>query len=594
MIKQNISFNDIIEKKFKILKTSILLGNMDNRDALFQEYEEAARWIDKIQTGLYEEYIASKMYTTVSLEEEYVRLKELISCIENRISEKNDFIDDYIKVTSNFLDGLNAISYEDELDTFKLRFSNIEEYFNNCNEIKDINQKLSNLRSELEEKNNIKSNNELIYSKLEEELIEEFNKIISKDEYYNGLNYEDIELQIDKLGQSILDKETVMNTFVSSYEALVNAGISGAEREEYSSYVRDARLDYYSDLEKKFLLEIYKLVLDKETDYDRLCSKREKIDGLIKNREEYRDNLEISNMDILEYFINLCDEQYNIIKSGKYNLEDIEGLKIEINGYEDRLEALERANNREEILDLLEEYSVSQIKEDKVVPNEDIFDVEEKDAIFINDDDISLKNKNVPSNMVIKIGEPLKINVKNAVDTAKLVMKKVVIVLAPKKLNNKRDKLKEVENEIKNKAENEKLLEFADDGASIQLDTKAVFPEKDVKVINDLEEIKINTDSQDIKLPTEIYIEEPEEEKVDLFNNVDPFLDDNYIESNAKKEKNDSSMPTISNIGTVKPNSAFMKIQEAVKENDNIILPTLGLSEQEKVNVPIVSENYIN
>ena len=592
MIKQNISFNNIIEKKFKILKTSILLDNVDNRDQLFQDYEDTAREIDRIKTGMYEEVLASKMYTTVTLEEEYIRLKELISCIENRINEKNDFIDDYIRVTSNFLDGLNLVSYEDELDDFKIRFSNVEEYLDNCKEIKDINERLKYLRSELEEKNNIKKNNELIYSKLEDELIEEFSKIISKDEYYTSLNYEDIDLEIDKLNQSILDKETVMNTFISSYEALVSAGISGNEREEYSSYVSDSRLDYYSDLEKKFLLEIYKLVLDKETDYNKLCNKREKIDFFLREREGYRNNLEISNRDVLEYFVNLCDEQYNIIKSGRYNLEDIENLLHDIACCEERLVYLEDANNREEILDLLEEYNVEKIKEEKIVLDEENLEDIDTDNLFVTDVDLNYVPK--ASNMVIKIKDPVKINVKNAVDTAKLVMKKVVIVLAPKKLNTKRDKLKEVEAELKNKVNDEKILSFADNNTSIELDTKAVLPEKNVKVIDDLSEIKVNSDSNDIKVSTEIFIEEPKEEVEDLFKVTDPFLDDNFIENTNKKDKFTGNMPTITNIGTVKPNSAFMKIQEAVKENDNIILPTLGLSEQEKVDVPIISENYIN
>ncbi|MBQ9853675.1 MAG: hypothetical protein IJO57_01420 [Bacilli bacterium] len=592
MIKQNISFNNIIEKKFKILKTSILLDNVDNRDQLFQDYEDTAREIDRIKTGMYEEVLASKMYTTVTLEEEYIRLKELISCIENRINEKNDFIDDYIRVTSNFLDGLNLVSYEDELDDFKIRFSNVEEYLDNCKEIKDINERLKYLRSELEEKNNIKKNNELIYSKLEDELIEEFSKIISKDEYYTSLNYEDIDLEIDKLNQSIIDKETVMNTFISSYEALVSAGISGNEREEYSSYVSDSRLDYYSDLEKKFLLEIYKLVLDKETDYNKLCNKREKIDFFLKEREEYRNNLEISKRDVLEYFVNLCDEQYNIIKSGRYNLEDIENLLHDIACCEERLVYLEDANNREEILDLLEEYNVEKIKEEKIVLDEENLEDIDTDNLFTTDVDLNYVPK--ASNMVIKIKDPVKINVKNAVDTAKLVMKKVVIVLAPKKLNTKRDKLKEVEAELKNKVNDEKILSFADDNTSIELDTKAVLPEKNVKVIDDISEIKVNSDSNDIKVSTEIFIEEPKEEVEDLFKVTDPFLDDNFIENTNKKDKFTGNMPTITNIGTVKPNSAFMKIQEAVKENDSIILPTLGLSEQEKVDVPIISENYIN
>ena len=53
-------------------------------------------------------------------------------------------------------------------------------------------------------------------------------------------------------------------------------------------------------------------------------------------------------------------------------------------------------------------------------------------------------------------------------------------------------------------------------------------------------------------------------------------------------------MPKISNIGTVKPNNMLSKIDNVVKENDNIILPTMGLSSKEEESVPIVSENYIS
>ena len=59
--------------------------------------------------------------------------------------------------------------------------------------------------------------------------------------------------------------------------------------------------------------------------------------------------------------------------------------------------------------------------------------------------------------MVIRIKEPIKMNIKNVSDTAKLVMKKVVIVLEPKKFN--RDKLKEAELELEERKRLEKIKE---------------------------------------------------------------------------------------------------------------------------------------
>ena len=95
MIKQSLTFNDILEKKFKILRTSIMLGNLRNRDETLSEYEDTAKEIDRIRTSVYEEKLAAKMYTTVTLEEEENRLKDLISFVENRIEERNSFVNDY-------------------------------------------------------------------------------------------------------------------------------------------------------------------------------------------------------------------------------------------------------------------------------------------------------------------------------------------------------------------------------------------------------------------------------------------------------------------------------------------------------------------
>ena len=275
MIKQIFVDKDsILEKKFKILRMSIMLGNFKNRSDMLKEYEDTAIQIDAYRRKLYEEKLASKMYTTTTLEEEKERLIDLIKCIEDRMDERNKFIDDYLNVTGNFLDSIDRVLEEDELSDYKLRLDNISGYLSNVQEINSIKRTLDEKRRELEEKYENKSNNEIINNKLEEELVEEFNKVIINDEYYKNLNYLDIDLELEKINTSIIDKREVMNTFISSYDALSVSGISGAEREEYLSYVQDAKEDYYACLEKNYILNIYKLVLDKITDYDKLYDKR--------------------------------------------------------------------------------------------------------------------------------------------------------------------------------------------------------------------------------------------------------------------------------------------------------------------------------
>lgn len=616
MIKQSLANNDsILEKKFKILRTSIMLGNVRNREETMREYEETARDIDKIKRDVYEEILASKTYTTTSLEEERDRLKDLIDYIENRVKERNEFIDDYIKITNNFLDGLDKVSQEDELSEYKNRLGNICEYLDNCSEIEKLNKKIKELRDDLEEKYENKANNELINEKLEDSLIDEFNKVVASNEYYSELNYTDIEEELNKLEGILSDKKDVMNTFTSSYEALKNAGISGVEREEYLSYVQDARVDYYNELEKSFILNIYKLVLDKISDYDRLYEKRQRIDKILDDRDKVRKELEITSRDDIQYFADLCREQFSIIKSQKINMENIDRLILEISNCEDKLENLDRANSRDEIVELLKEFAVKSPEIEKIeLPKEE----KVYEEVITRNADGSLK----PSNVVVRISEPIKMNVKTASDTAKLVMKKVVIVLEPKKFNGKKDKIKEAEKELEERKRQERLLEqerkiqedakkldkekesiFIDNSSSsdgvldIKLDTKDV-EDKDIKDTVETNEVKINIpDSKDVSIPTEIFIEEPsQEETVDLFKETDPFLDDNMYEINNNNliDDNKSNMPKISNIGTVKPNNMLSKIDNVVKENDNIILPTMGLSSKEEESVPIVSENYIS
>ncbi len=628
MIKQSfINSDSILEKKFKILRMSIMLGNSRNREETLREYEETARDIDKYKKSLYEEILSSKMYTTTTLEEERDRLKDLITFIEKRIDERNEFIDDYLKITNNFLDNIDRVQEEDNLSEYRDRLDNIQEYLSNVSEIESIKKNLDEKRHELEEKYENKANNEVINSKLEEELIDEFNKIITGDEYYKGLNYIEIDSELEKIDKTLNEKRDVMNTFISSYDALKSAGISGAEREEYLSYVQDAKYDYYKCLENKYVLEIYKLVLDKESDYDRLYEKRSKIDRLLNDRDNDRKELNINERDILEYFSKICQEQFSIIKAQKFNMENIDKLILEITNSEERLEVLENNNNRPEIVRLLEEYSVDRPVIEKIEMPE-----EKK----IHDEIISknIDNSPKPANMVIRIEEPIKMNVKTASDTAKLVMKKVVIVLEPKKFNGKKEKIKEAELELEERKRREKieeqekkLLEESkklnedikevseeikednsevdnkleiNDTVGIKLDTHDVFTDDDPDEINNkVSEVKINVPSSgEVSIPTEIFIEDPPKEKeVDLFKETDPFLDDNEFEIDKKEMDGDrfnSAIPEIKNIGTVKPNSMLSKIESVAKENDDIILPTNGLTDNDKVDVPIVSENYIS
>lgn len=542
MIKQKDSNNSLKEKKYKILSYSILLGNTDNIEEDKRKLKDTAKYLDDMNESSYEEVLASKEYTTTTLEEEKSRLEDLINFINHRIRERDQFNDTYFQVMHNYMEDLSPIKESDSLDYYRQRLKNIREYLANVEEINLTEEELNSLNLELKNKKENEENSKLINKKLEALLLEEFTKVIADDEYYAKLNYVDIDSELIDLENVIIEKKNTLDTFVSSYEALEKSGISGSEKEEYKSYVADVENDYYREAEKKYLLNIYKLVLDTETGYDAIFDKREKICKILDDREELRKRLHISMGDILVNFIKVSNEQFAIIKSQKYVLEDINRLMLEIGKLENKLSVLEERNSRKDIVDILDEFKVVQLNDD----------------ISSSEDTISVEKVSEP-NMVTDIKDATEMDLDDVLNTAKVVMKKVVMAIEPKKFTRKKT-AKELENKSK--------LE----------DTKKEIP------------ISLETDSKD---NTFIDVSDPflDDNKQEIvFDNVDPFLDDNDI---SKEEETLANMPKIDNIGSVRPTTKLKEIEKINEENTNIVLPTMGLTDNPSNNINLSSENYL-
>ena len=138
MIRGSSAFNDILEKKYKILRTSLILGNSKNRDDLLLQFEDTARRVDDIRNDEYLEVLASKKYPTKSLKEEEDRLKDLIDFIKKRIYDRKCFLEDYKQITLYNLDGLEDISEEIDLPEYENRLNVINEYLANVDKIEEI------------------------------------------------------------------------------------------------------------------------------------------------------------------------------------------------------------------------------------------------------------------------------------------------------------------------------------------------------------------------------------------------------------------------------------------------------------------------
>ena len=549
MISGSSAFNDILEKKYKILRTSLILGNSKNRDDLLLQFEDTARRVDDIYNNRYLQILASKKYPTKNLNEEEDRLRDLIDFIKKRVYDRKCFLDDYKEITLYNLDGLKDISDEDELSLYENRLSIIDEYLSNVDKIDDINKRISECKDELDEKYKVNAENQALDVKYEDTLLDEFNKIILDDEYFSKLSYTDIDKELEDLDISSKDKKATLDTFIASYDALENSGIGEDEKNEYKSYVRDAKVDYYSDVEKIYILKLYKMVLDKKTEYKDIFSKRENITNLLNERLVLRNDLDIDSFDVLSSFYDIVCDQFGVVKAQKYTIESIDNLILTLDGYENDLKELTMRNSDKEILDVVSDY---------------IFDIDKKPTIEVEDTEEDVVEEEVPKVEDIKHFDNEVIAVEDAVDfdtdvvsmQAIDVMKRVVEALDIDKDN---------------------IITVENDKDDIFLDEEPKVEEK--------EDSKKNILTKEVPMTEE-----------DIFKDIDPFLDDNMYENDNEKVKDDTMglvMPDIDKIGSVKPTNTLSKIEDIAKDNSDLVLPTLGLINNTK-DVSLVSDNYLS
>lgn len=549
MISGSSAFNDILEKKYKILRTSLILGNSKNRDDLLLQFEDTARRVDDIYNNRYLQILASKKYPTKNLNEEEDRLRDLIDFIKKRIYDRKCFLDDYKEITLYNLDGLKDISDEDELSLYENRLNIIDEYLSNVDKIDDINKRISECKDELDEKYKVNAENQALDVKYEDTLLDEFNKIILDDEYYSKLSYTDIDKELEDLDISSKDKKATLDTFVASYDALENSGIGEDEKNEYKSYVRDAKVDYYNDVEKIYILKLYKMVLDKKTEYKDIFSKRENITNLLNERLVLRNDLGIDSFDVLSGFYDVVCDQFGVVKAQKYTIESIDNLILTLDGYENDLKELTMRNSDKEILDVVSDY---------------IFDIDKKPTIEVEDTEEDVVEEEVPKVEDIKHLDNEVVAVEDAVDFDTDVVSMQAI-----------DVMKRVV---------EALDIDKDNIITIENDKDDIFLDEETKV-EEKEDSKKNILTKEVPMTEE-----------DIFKDIDPFLDDNMYENDNEKVKDDTMglvMPDIDKIGSVKPTNTLSKIEDIAKDNNDLVLPTLGLINNTK-DVSLVSDNYLS
>ena len=352
----NNSSNKIKENKYKILRMSLLLGNGEDREETVNNFEDAAREIDAMNDEVYLKNLDSKFYDTLTLEEEEKKLVSLVDYVGGRVEQRESLISDFANVTGFELRNLPIIKYQDRLDEYKSRLGYIKEYLSNTERINKLNVEISDYETKLNEAYVKKSKAEDANVNLEKELLNKFNIIVGGIPSFKDLDASNVSSRLDEIVQLTEESKKSLDIFNKSFATLDQVGISDKERDEYLSYVNGAKEAYYSNKEEEYLLKMYSILSNCESEYSNILAKRNSLNELIYERTSLRKELGVKGNDILGSIYDLLDRQYNEIKNQGTNIENIDIYIAEIDSRRSEVNSLEQDNQKVEILSLLREF----------------------------------------------------------------------------------------------------------------------------------------------------------------------------------------------------------------------------------------------
>lgn len=350
-----VDMRDILDKKYDILKASLSFPNPKDKDKLLDSYMEVARSVNDKRYTAYVEGLDDFYYKTYNLEDEKVRLNALIKYINGYRDAFSKFNNEYKEITG--LDLEDKEQYND-LSIYENRLDNIKEYLSNCNRIKSLEEEVRNYEREMERFTEEALNNDRVNHELEEKLLEFFMSFIHNNSFCEALDYSDIGFELEKVRDEIGHKRDELDNFYMAYESLLNQNLPDSKINEYKSYVKEARMDYYTSREKEYVYELYELISSIETEYSDVVSKRERISRIFDDRLLLRGQLEIIDEDSFMDIEKFCNNQYSVIKAEKRVNDNISDAEKRIESAKEEIRALRDKNETVDILSILNEFGI--------------------------------------------------------------------------------------------------------------------------------------------------------------------------------------------------------------------------------------------
>ncbi len=350
-----VDMRDILDKKYDILKASLSFPNPKDKDKLLDSYMEVARSVNDKRYTAYVEGLDDFYYKTNNLEDEKVRLNALIKYINGYRDAFSKFNNEYKEITG--LDLEDKEQYND-LSIYENRLDNIKEYLSNCNRIKSLEEEVRNYERDLDRFTEEALNNDRVNHELEEKLLEFFMSFIHNNSFCEALDYSDIGFELEKVRDEIGHKREELDNFYMAYESLLNQNLPDSKINEYKSYVKEARMDYYTSREKEYVYELYELISSIETEYSDVVSKRERISRIFDDRLLLRGQLEIIDEDSFMDIEKFCNNQYSVIKAEKRVNDNISDAEKRIESAKEEIRGLRDKNETVDILSILNEFGI--------------------------------------------------------------------------------------------------------------------------------------------------------------------------------------------------------------------------------------------
>lgn len=350
-----VDMRDILDKKYDILKASLSFPNPKDKDKLLDSYMEVARSVNDKRYMAYVEGLDDFYYKTNNLEDEKVRLNALIKYINGYRDAFSKFNNEYKEITG--LDLEDKEQYND-LSIYENRLDNIKEYLSNCNRIKSLEEEVKNFERDLDRFTEEALNNDRVNRELEEKLLEFFMSFIHNNSFCEVLDYSDIGFELEKVRDEIGHKRDELDNFYMAYESLLNQNLPDSKINEYKSYVKEARMDYYTSREKEYVYELYELISSIETEYSDVVNKRERISRIFDDRLLLRGQLEIIDEDSFMDIEKFCNNQYSVIKAEKRVNDNINDAEKRIESAKEEIRGLRDKNETVDILSILNEFGI--------------------------------------------------------------------------------------------------------------------------------------------------------------------------------------------------------------------------------------------